>query len=183
MDSLGDARGVRFGANVVEQDGELVTAEARQRIAGAKAALEPPRRRDQELVTDLVPEAVVDRLEAIEIEVEHREQRIAQRAPGALKQVLQPVEEQRAVREIRERIVERLVLQLLLGLLALGDVARDPEGPHDVPLPIAQRELRRRHPAELAVRQRLLLLHVHERLSGADDLLLVAQRLRPRARR
>ena len=145
---------------------------------GRNAALEPARRRDQELVTDLVPQAVIDRLETIEIEVEHREPRIAQRAPGAVKQVLQPVEEQRAVREIGERIVERLVLQLLLGLLALGDVARDPEGPHDVPLPIAQRKLRRRDPAELAGRQRLLLLHVHERLAGANDLLLVAQRLR-----
>jgi hypothetical protein len=55
--------------------------------------------------------------------------------------------------------------------------SRDPEGPHDLPLSIAQRELGRRNPADLAVRQRLLLLHVHERLSGADDLLLVPQSL------
>ena len=80
--------------------------------------------------------------------------------------------------KIRERIVERAPLQLLLGLLALGDVARDPEGPDDLPVPIAQRELRRRHPADVAVGPGLLLLDVHQRLAGADDLLLVAQRLR-----
>ena len=178
VNSLGHARGVGLGADVVEQDGELITAEAGQRISRANAALEAARRRAQDLVTDLVAEAVIDRLEPIEIEVEHREPRIAQRASGAVKQVLQPVQEQRTVRKIGERIVERLVLKLLAGFLPLGDVARDPKGPHDVPLPIAQRELRRRHPAELTGRQRLLLLHVHQRLSGANDLLLVAQRLR-----
>ena len=78
VNSLGHARGVRLGADVVEQDGELVTAEPRERIAGANAALEPARRRAQDLVTDRVPEAVIDRLETIEIEVEHREPRIAQ---------------------------------------------------------------------------------------------------------
>ena len=119
VNPLGDAGGVRLAVDVLEQHGELVAAEARERVARAHAALEPPRDADQQLVAGLVSEAVVDRLEAIEVEVEHREQRLAQRAPRAVKQVLQAVEEQRAVREIRERIVERLALQLLLGLLAL----------------------------------------------------------------
>ena len=133
VDPLGDAGGVRLAVDVVEQHGELVAAQARERVARPHAALEPARGADQQLVAGLVSEAVVDRLEAIEIEVEHREQRIAQRAPRAVKQVLEAVEEQRAVREIGERIVERLPLKLLLDLLALGDVARDPEGADDVP--------------------------------------------------
>jgi C4-dicarboxylate-specific signal transduction histidine kinase len=36
-------------------------------------------------------------------EIQHREQRIAQRAPRAVKQVLQAIEKQRPVRQIRER--------------------------------------------------------------------------------
>src|SRR5262252_9399845 len=99
-------------------------------------------------------------------------------AAGAVKHVLQPIEEQRAVREIGERIVERPPLQLLLGHLALGDVARDAERPDDVSAAVAQGKLGRRDPADVAVRARLLLLDVHHRLSGADDLLLVAARLR-----
>ena len=39
---------------VVEQHRELVAAEARQRVAGAQAALEPARGADQELVAGLV---------------------------------------------------------------------------------------------------------------------------------
>ena len=82
VDPLGDAGGVRLAVDVVEQHGELVAAQARQRVAGPQAALQPARGADQQLVAGLVSEAVVDRLEPIEVEVEHREQRIAQRAPG-----------------------------------------------------------------------------------------------------
>ena len=91
MDALGHSRRIRAGADVVEQDGELVATDARERIAGAQAVLEPARGRDQELVAGLVPEAVIDRLETIEVEVENRELRIARGAPAPLKPVLQPV--------------------------------------------------------------------------------------------
>ena len=178
VDPLGHAGGVGLGVDGVEQHGELVAAQARQRVARPQAALEPARGPDQQLVAGLVAHAVIDRLEAIEIEVEQREQRIAQGAPRAVKQVLQAIEEQRAVRQRRQRIVERPPLKLLLRLLALADVARDAERADDVPLAIAQRQLRRRHPALVAVWPRLLLLDVDQRFTGADDLLLVAQRLR-----
>ena len=59
--------------SAVQADGELVAAEPRQRVALPQAGLEPPRRRDQQLVADQVAEAVVDDLEAVEIEVQHGE--------------------------------------------------------------------------------------------------------------
>ena len=175
LDALGDAGGVRLAS--VMSSSRTVNSSPPSRASvspGRMQLLEPPRDADQELVAGLVAEAVVDRLEAIEIEVQHREQRPAQRAPRAVKQVLQAVEEQRAVRQAGERIVERLALELRLGLLALGDVARDAERADDVPPPIAQRQLGGRDPADVAVRPGLLLLDVHQRLAGADDLLLVA---------
>ena len=177
MNALGHPGGVRLAIDVVEEHGELVAAQTRQGVARPHAAFQPARGPDQQLVAGLVPQAVVDRLEAIEVEIQHGEQGFAQRPATPVKHVLQPVEEQRAVREIGERIVERPVLKLLFRLLALGDVARDAVGSHDGPLPIAQRKLRGRDPANVAVRPDLLLLDVHQRLPGPDDLLLVAEGL------
>ena len=57
----------------VQENRELVAAEPRERVALPQARLEPARHRDQQLVADQVAEAVVDDLEAIEIEIEHGE--------------------------------------------------------------------------------------------------------------
>ena len=65
----------------------------------------------QELVADRMPEAVVDHLEAVEVEEEHREE-AASAALGARAGALEAVEEEGAVRQAGERIVD----------LAVGDV-------------------------------------------------------------
>ena len=62
-------------ADVLEQHGELVAAEPRDGVAGAQAGLEPPRDRHQQLVARGVAEAVVDDLEAVEVEEERRRRR------------------------------------------------------------------------------------------------------------
>ena len=67
-------------------------------------------------------EAVVDRLESIEVEQEDR--RSAPRARGTRERVIHTVAEDRAVRQPGERVVERLLRQLLLQELAVGHVAR-----------------------------------------------------------
>ena len=95
MDSLGHSGGIRLGTDVIEKDRELVAAQTGQRVPRAQALLEPPCSCDQKLVPDLVSKTVIDCFEAIEIEVQHRELRTAPRAAGPVKQVLQPVEEQR----------------------------------------------------------------------------------------
>ena len=64
-------------AEAVQQNGEFVAAEPRQRISRAQARLEPPRHRGQQLVADQVAEAVVDELETIEVEIQHGELRAA----------------------------------------------------------------------------------------------------------
>ena len=178
VDAVGDAGRVRLAGDVVQQHGELVAAHARQRIAGADAALQPAGDAHQQLVAGLVPQAVVDGLEAVEVQIQHRERRVTHRAPRAVEEVLQAIEEQRAVGQVRELIVKSAVLQLLFGRLAVGDVARDSERAHDVADAVAQRQLGRRDPPHLAVRQRLFLFDVHQRLPGADDLLLVTPGLR-----
>ena len=75
---------------------------------------------DEHLVAGRVAEAVVDGLEVVEVEEEHR-----QAAPLAPARATRgaPLGEQRAVGEAGDRVVERLVGELLLERLALADVA------------------------------------------------------------
>jgi hypothetical protein len=71
----------------------------------------------------------------------------------------------------------RLLLDALLGLLALGDVARDAKNADNSAVEIAQRHLRRRHPRAAAVRPRFLFLDPHQRLACAHEPLLIRERL------
>ena len=78
---------------------------------------------DEQAVAGLVAERVVDDLEAVEVEEEDGDAALAPaRAPQRLAEA---VEEQRAVGQPGERVVQRAVGELELGALALGDVARD----------------------------------------------------------
>ena len=70
LDALGDAGGALVVA-AVEQDGELVAAEARGQVAGAQHPAQAAGEGDEQLVADLVAEAVVDPLEVVEVEEEH----------------------------------------------------------------------------------------------------------------
>ena len=76
---------------------------------------------DQQPVPDAVAEAVVDVLEVVEVEEQHGERLGG--AVAAAQRVGEPVAEQLAVGEPGERVVERLVAELLLERLAVGDVA------------------------------------------------------------
>ncbi len=88
------ACGVRGGAHAVEQDREFIAAQPRQRVFAVAARhrvgrtqrrLQPPRQADQQLVAGEMTQAVVDQLEAIDVEEEHREagaRRCARARPG-----------------------------------------------------------------------------------------------------
>ena len=121
-DALGhpDARR-RRRATSFEQDGELVAAEPGDGVARAQRRDERPAICDQQLVAGQVAEAVVDDLEAVEVEEEDGGQPL-RLAARALDRLPQPVHEQRAVGQAGERVVEGVVEELLLGLLAVGDV-------------------------------------------------------------
>jgi hypothetical protein len=70
QDALRHHRGV---VHVVHQQRELVAAQARHAVAGAQAPLQAPRQRHQHLVGAHVPHAVVDHLEAVQVQEDHRE--------------------------------------------------------------------------------------------------------------
>ena len=75
----------------------------------------------QQLVAGAVAEAVVDLLEPVEVDEQHREHVPGPR--GAGQRLVEPVAEQRAVGEVGEAVVERLPRELLLEPNPLGDVA------------------------------------------------------------
>ena len=68
---MGDAGGTGFARDVLSQNDELVAAQPRKRIGGAEACEEPAGHRYQELIAKSVTHAVVDYLEAIQIQEEY----------------------------------------------------------------------------------------------------------------
>ena len=109
--------GVRDGQDVpvvLEQDGELVPAEAGHGVAPPQGARQALSDADQELITGRVPEAVVDDLEVVQVEEDQRDR--AQVTGVQLQGVSEPVGEQGPVGQPREGIVEGKVAQLGLAL-------------------------------------------------------------------
>ena len=68
-----------------------------------------------------MPEAVVDGLEVVEVDEQHGD--VGEAALRTHERVLDAIREQRAVREVGDRIMEGLVLELVLEGLALAHVA------------------------------------------------------------
>ena len=74
----------------------------------------------QQPVADLLAERVVQDLEAVEVEEEDRVTGL--RAPGTREALLETIDEESPVGQLRQRVVERSVPQLRLGFLAAADV-------------------------------------------------------------
>ena len=66
--------------------------------------------------------AVVDQLEVVDVDEQHADEPVG--APLARERVAAAVVEERAVRQLRERVVKSAVAELILELLARADVAR-----------------------------------------------------------
>ena len=115
-DPLGDPGRAALVPDVLGEHGELVAAEARDRVSGAQRLLDPGGHGGEQLVAGGVAEAVVDELELVEVEEEHRDRGLA--PAGDREGVLEPVEEEVAVGQAGERVVEGLVLGALLGCAA-----------------------------------------------------------------
>ena len=103
-----------------QQRSELVAAQPRQDAPGAQGPLRQPGHGLQRLVACPVAEAVVDQLEVVEVEDQHRPVRTA----GAGQVRRQALLEAAAVDQAGDRVVVGEVAQLGLEALSLGYVAR-----------------------------------------------------------
>ena len=109
------------GAVADDEGGELVAAEPGGGVPGPYRVLEAAGRLDQQLVAGLVAQAVVDPLEAVEVDEEHGGARVARAAAG--EGLADALGEQGAVGQVGERVVLGVVLQLRLEPDPFGDVA------------------------------------------------------------
>src|SRR5262249_21663145 len=115
--------------DVLEQHGELIPADASDGVDATETAAEALRHLDEELVAAIVPEVVVDQLEPIEIQEEHRGR--LPPARGSLERQLQPIHEQHPVRQPGELIVKRPLDQLRLEGFVPADVPGVEDDPAD----------------------------------------------------
>ena len=122
-EALRNHAGVGLAAESFAHDDELVAAEARHRVRGLERRFDSARDLDEQLVPGVVAEAVVDDLEPIDVEEQHRDVTRVARQPE--QRLSEPVEQQRPVREPRERVVEGLVQQAVLGGCAVDRDCRD----------------------------------------------------------
>ena len=133
LDRIGDdidqparERGGRLRAGMALQDREFVAAKPRDGVALAHRDANALRDDPEQLVADRMAERVVDALEVVEVEIEHRH-RLAVRF-HAREPFRHFLAQQHAIGQLRQRIVARHVRDVLLGAVALGDVLvdRDP---------------------------------------------------------
>src|SRR6516225_6591632 len=108
-------------------DGEFVAAEAGNEIVASYDLTQASRDIENELITDMVAERIVDVLEMIEIDVEYGRSRaaIAHFGNGAFR----PLRKVNPVRQSTDRIVQRKVAQLPLAVGNRG--GRAPHMAHD----------------------------------------------------
>src|SRR5258708_24866278 len=93
-------------ADRIQQDRELVAAQPGERVFFTQTRFQPPRNGGQQLIADQVAEAVVDDLEAVEIEVEGREPIAALLKLELGESLAEALDEHRAVAQAGQRIAE-----------------------------------------------------------------------------
>ena len=107
-------------------DGELVTSQPCDCINLPYARFEARGDGSEQIVANGMPQRIVDRFEAVEIEHQHREAGLI--APGLSQRLIDALAEQDAIRQPGQRIVLRHKHDLRFGAPAFADVfvGRDP---------------------------------------------------------
>ncbi len=124
---LRDELGVFERRHLGQDHGELVAAQASDGVLLADDRAKPFGDLLQQQIADGVSQAVVDHLEAIEVDVEDGEPPAIAR--GAGDRLTEPIEEQLPVRQPGQRVVVREVRQR--GLASLGDATHEAEAGAD----------------------------------------------------
>ena len=104
----------------IRENRELVATETCGDVGGPDTRLEAVRERNEKRVTDRVAVPIVDRLEVVEIEEQHR------RVEAERERARDVLGEEHPVRELGQRVVRRLVPQLLLERRELCDGCLEP---------------------------------------------------------
>ena len=120
---LGEHERLLAVAEIRGHQRELVAAEPRRRVRGTDHAPHALRQIAQQPIAGRVAIAVVDVLEAIDVEDHQRGPRAE--PPRAGQGLDQPVEQQEPVGQARQRVVGEQMADTLLGAPPLGDLPRE----------------------------------------------------------
>ncbi len=120
QDLPGNGFGVLAGLYIRKDDGELVTAQTGHRILLAHAGRDALGTLFQQLIAERVPHGVVDLLEMVQVDEQDTDR--AGIPPGAGDRAIEPVERERPVGEIGDRVEVRLIVKPLLVDLAERDI-------------------------------------------------------------
>ena len=155
------------------QHDELVAAEAGNGVDLASEGREPAPDFGEDLVAGVVAERRVHLFEAVQADQQDRER--PRVPPHGDKGLGHPVHQGGPVGEARHRVVQGLVGQGVLRVDLRGDVTGDPERAHYQPPVVKQRHLGGRHPCTIPAVEAFPLQLGHDRLAGADYVLLVLE--------
>ena len=128
-DPLGHLAGVVGVLRLLEEDGELVAAEAGRGVTGPQRPYEPPATATSSSSPAAWPRLSLTSLKSSRSRNSTASDVTDRAGPG--QGVLQPVAEQGTVGQPAQGVVERLVLELLLEPLALGHVTQREDDPFD----------------------------------------------------
>ncbi len=168
-DAGGEVVDLALGVGSGGQRHELVAAEPGDHLAGGgRAGLQPVGDLDEQPVAGRVPEAVVDGLETVEVEVAQPE---ALAGPGA-QRLLQAFEEEGAVGQAGERVVGGLVAQPQVEQAALGGVLHEGQLVLRVAVGVPQQGDRQVGPQDRSVGAVERLLDVVVLAFAADELVV-----------
>ncbi len=109
-----------------EEDGELIAAEPGERVLRVQMAGEPAAKGEQHAVADDEAEALIDVLEAVDVD-EHHGRAIGLALAGAGDGAGHAVHEQLAVGEPGQAVMHGVVHQPLMRALEAGHVAHQPD--------------------------------------------------------
>jgi hypothetical protein len=115
---------VRF-RQIGQQQKVLVAALTTDRIGASHLPFQALGDGDEHAVAGVVPEEIIDRLEAVNIE--HHQRHLGSHPVGEGDRLLQTVLQQELVRQAGQGVVVGQEPGALLGQLAFGDVGKDPD--------------------------------------------------------
>ena len=105
---------------VVQQNHELVTAHAGHGVGFSDQSLQLARDQLQHFIADVVPQGVVDALEPVQVQKQHRQ--LARLAFAQGNQLVEALHQQMPVWQVGQAIVQGQMARMFVLLPALGDV-------------------------------------------------------------
>lgn len=120
--AFGEDDGFGLARGVVDEDAELVAAQARHRHTGAKFVGKPCGDRREKLVACRIAQQIVDELKSVEADADDRDFAGCGARAAPCKRMFDLLEEQRAGRQAGEAIAQRAVDELAFGTRFVGDI-------------------------------------------------------------